>query len=65
LEPQPDGTLRGTETETVLTNECGNQGTWRTPLSVTRTGDVPRAVVLADPALFAAPPALPTNGSHP
>ena len=53
LGPQPDGTLRGLLTTTVLTNECGNQGTvYRTPMVVTRTGDVPPAVVLADPALF-------------
>ena len=53
LEPQPDGTLRGTDTEISLSNECGNQGkVYRTPLSVTRTGDVPAAVVLADPSLF-------------
>jgi serine/threonine protein kinase, bacterial len=66
LEPQPDGTLRGVQTETVLTNECGNQGTvYRTPVVATRTGDVPRGVTVADPALFAAPPAPPTNSPHP
>jgi serine/threonine protein kinase, bacterial len=55
--PQPDGTLRGVQTTTALTNECGNQGTvYRTPILATRTGDVPPTVVLADPALFAAPP---------
>jgi serine/threonine-protein kinase len=65
-EPQPDGTLRGTETITILTNECGEQGyVYRTPLSVTRTGDLPAAVVLADPALFEPTPAPPTNGPHP
>ena len=53
MEPQPDGTLRGDETETVLTNECGNRGTvYRTPFSATRTGDVSSSVVLPDPALF-------------
>jgi hypothetical protein len=66
LEPQPDGTLRGVQTETVLTNECGNQGTvYQTPVVATRTGDVPRSVTVADPALFAAPPAPPTNSPHP
>ena len=66
LEPQPDGTLRGVQTETVLTNECGNQGTvYRTPVVATRTGDVPTSVTMADPALFAAPPAPPTNSPHP
>jgi serine/threonine protein kinase, bacterial len=63
-EPQPDGMLRGIETDTVLTNECGIQGTvYRTPLVVTRVGDVPPAVVLADPALFVAP-ATPATGGH-
>ena len=52
-ETQPDGTLHGTQTMTVLTNECGNQGAVRrTPVSATRTGDVPPTVVLADPGLF-------------
>jgi serine/threonine-protein kinase len=63
LAPQPDGTLRGAATETVLTDECGNQGTvYRTPIVATRTGDVPPAVTVADPALFAAPAAPPTTG---
>ena len=53
LEPQPDGTLRGVQTITALTNECGHQGTvWRTPTVATRMGDVPPSVILADPALF-------------
>jgi serine/threonine-protein kinase len=64
-EPQHDGTLRGTDNLTVLTNECGDQGNvYRTPLSVTRTGDVPPAVVLADPTLFVAPAAPATGGHH-
>jgi serine/threonine protein kinase, bacterial len=63
LAPQPDGTLRGVATETVLTDECGNQGTvYRTPVVATRTGDVPLGVTVADPALFAAPDAPPTTG---
>jgi serine/threonine protein kinase, bacterial len=66
LAPQPDGTLRGVQTETVITNECGNQGTvYQTPVVATRTGDVPRSVTTADPALFAASPAPPTNSPHP
>ncbi|WP_324689168.1 serine/threonine-protein kinase [Mycobacterium sp. 94-17] len=66
LAPQPDGALRGFQTETVLTNECGNQGTvYRTPVVATRTDDVPRSVTVADPALFATPPAPPTNSPHP
>ena len=51
LAPQADGTLRGTETETVLSNECGAQGAVvRVPVVATRTGDVPAGVNLADPA---------------
>jgi hypothetical protein len=65
LEPQPDGTLRGVATETVLTNECANQGTvYRTPVVATRTGDVPPSVTVADPTLFEAPPPPATNGHH-
>ena len=67
-EPQRDGTLRGTDTMTVLTNECGTQrNVYRqTPaFDHQRTGDVPPAVVLADPALFLSPPAPATNGPHP
>jgi hypothetical protein len=66
LEPQPDGTLRGVQTETVLTNECGNQGTvYQTPVVATRTGEMPRSVTVADPALFADAPAPPTPSPHP
>ena len=51
LAPQADGTLRGTETETVLSNECGAQGAVvRTPVVATRIGDAPAGVALADPA---------------
>ena len=51
--PQPDGTLRGTGTQTVLTNGCGLQGyVYKVPTVLTRVGDVSPAVVLADPALF-------------
>ena len=53
LEPQPNGTLRGVVTGTVLTNECGNQGkVYRTPISATRMGDMPPDVIVADPTLF-------------
>ncbi len=51
LAPQADGSLRGTETETVLSNECGAQGAVvRVPVVATRTGDAPAGVNLADPA---------------
>jgi serine/threonine protein kinase, bacterial len=51
LAPQADGTLRGTVTETVLSNECGAQGAVvRVPVVLARVGDVPSGVTLADPA---------------
>lgn len=51
LAPQADGTLRGTVTETVLSNECGAQGAVvRVPVVGTRVGDVPAGANLADPA---------------
>ena len=53
LEPQADGTLRGVDTLTALTNECGLQGdVAKTPMVLTRIGEVPPSVILADPALF-------------
>jgi serine/threonine-protein kinase len=53
FQPQADGTLRGVATDTVITNDCGRQGyVYQTPFVVTRIGDLPRSVVLADPALF-------------
>lgn len=52
-DPQPGGTLRGIEIGTILSNECGKQGTvYRTPFVATRTGDVAPSVIVADPALF-------------
>jgi serine/threonine protein kinase, bacterial len=61
LEPQPDGTLRGVQAETVLTNECAGQGTVvQTPFVLTRTGDVPRGVTVADPATVTGAPAAST-----
>jgi serine/threonine protein kinase, bacterial len=53
FQPQADGTLRGVYTLTVLTNECRHQDfVYKTPIVLTRIGDVPPSVVLADPALF-------------
>ena len=53
LVPQPDGTLRGVNTVTFSSNECGSKGRIiTTPIVGTRTGPVPPNVVLADPALF-------------
>lgn len=62
LEPQPDGTLHGLTTITVLTNECGMQGgVIQTPFLATRTGDVPTGIAIPDPA--GAITALPTVAS--
>jgi hypothetical protein len=56
LEPQADGTLRGTSSITVLTNGCGNGGAvFQSPMVATRTGDLAPTVTVADPALFEAP----------
>ncbi len=50
LAPQSDGSLRGTQTETVLSNECGAQGAVvRVPMVATRVGDAPAGVTVADP----------------
>jgi serine/threonine-protein kinase len=62
LAPQADGTLRGTETQTVTTNECGAQGAVvRTPVVATRVGDVPPKVTLADPTQILNASATPTH----
>jgi serine/threonine-protein kinase len=59
LAPQPDGTLRGVQTETVHSNECGAQGAvLRIPVIATRLGDVPPKVTLADPVTAAATPTV-------
>ncbi|WP_343577540.1 serine/threonine-protein kinase [Mycobacterium sp.] len=53
LEPQPDGTLHGVLTNATITDGCGMKGkVYEIPIVATRVGDVPPAVVLADPALF-------------
>lgn len=69
LAPQADGTLRGTETETVLSNECGAQGAVvRVPVVATRAGAAPAGVTLGDPtqvintSATAAAPAPPVLG---
>jgi serine/threonine-protein kinase len=50
-EPQPDGMIRGVHTDTALTNECGLAGVVRqSPIVLTRVGDVPPTVTVADPA---------------
>lgn len=64
--PQSDGTLRGSLTRTALTNECGLKGTvWRTPMTLTRIGDTPPTVVIADPTLFVDMPTTTTTPVRP
>jgi serine/threonine protein kinase, bacterial len=57
LEPQPNGTLTGDQTVTILDGNCGPHDAapgdvYKTTFVLTRTGDVPPSVILADPALF-------------
>lgn len=55
--PQPDGTLKGVYTNTVLTNECGLQGSvTQVPVTVTRIADAPFGAAIADPATISAAP---------
>ncbi|BBX61245.1 hypothetical protein MSAS_04190 [Mycobacterium saskatchewanense] len=66
LAPQSDGTLRGTVTETVLSNECGAQGAVvRVPVVATRAGDVPAGLKMADPAQAIATTNPPTTPGSP
>ena len=65
LEPQPDGSLRGLQTVTVISSECGEEGLVRQfPFTVTRVGDVPSGVSVADPLTVNAPdaPVAPVAG---
>jgi hypothetical protein len=62
MDPQPDGTLRGVQTDTFLTNECGIQGNvTQSPFVATRTGDVTPGINVADPATVTASPATSTS----
>jgi serine/threonine-protein kinase len=66
LVPQADGTLRGTKTETVLSNECGAQGAVvRTPVVATRVSDAPAGVTLADPTQVVNATTAPSPASPP
>jgi serine/threonine-protein kinase len=64
--PEPDGTLRGVQTQTVQSNECGSQGaTLRIPVVASRTGDNPPDLAIADPARAANDAAAPINAPTP
>jgi serine/threonine-protein kinase len=57
MEPQPDATLRGLKTFTVVTSECGVQGAvHQDPFVATRVGDVPPGVIIDDPATLSVSP---------
>ena len=64
-DPQNDGTFRGMEIGTVLSNGCGSQGrVYRTPFVATRIGSVAQSVIVADPVLFITSIAPTPLGSH-
>jgi serine/threonine protein kinase, bacterial len=66
LTPEPDGTLRGVQTQTVQSNECGSQGaTLRVPVMASRTGDVPPGIAVADPAQAANTTTTPVGAPSP
>ncbi|ORW28677.1 serine/threonine-protein kinase [Mycobacterium palustre] len=66
LAPQADGTLRGTVTQTALSNECGAQGAVvRVPVVATRVGDAPASVPVADPAQVISASTTPSPPSAP
>lgn len=60
------GTVRGVQTQTVQSNECGAQGAMlRIPVLATRVGDVPSAVDVADPVTAAQTSAVPATAPTP
>lgn len=62
LRPQPRGDLAGEETVTVQTNECGQRSAvMRIPAVLSRSGNVPPAVTVPDPATVTDPSAPPTT----
>lgn len=57
LRPQPQGDLVGEMVVTVRSNECGQQAAViRIPAVASRSGDVPPAVTVPDPATVPSPP---------
>lgn len=57
FEPQPDGTLRGTDTRTITSDGCGFLGnTAIVPLTMTRVGDAPPSLTAPSTLPPAAPP---------
>lgn len=57
LKPQPDGTLRGTATNTIASDGCGFLGnTTIMPISATRVGDAPPGLRVPSTVAPVAPP---------
>ena len=55
MTPQPDGTLAGLLTTTVVSSECGSEGmVWQSHYTMTRVGDVPSGLPLPDPSTVSA-----------
>jgi serine/threonine-protein kinase len=66
LAPQSDGTLRGVETETVTSNECGAQGAvLQVPVVATRVADAPPNLALPDPTQSISVPTTPAGKPSP
>lgn len=60
--PRPDGTLEGTETNSITTDDCGMFGnTVETPFTAARVGDTPDVAVAPPPS----PPAVPSAPKMP
>ncbi|OSC42363.1 serine/threonine-protein kinase [Mycobacterium decipiens] len=66
LRPQPEGDLRGEMVVTVQSNECGQQGAViRIPAVASRSGDLPSAVTVPDPATIPDVPAATSTAPSP
>ncbi len=64
LRPQPHGDFVGEQTLTVQTNECGQRSAViRIPAVASRSGDVPPAVTVPDPATGPENPSAPITAS--
>lgn len=66
LRPQPQGDLVGEMVVTVRSNECGQQAAViRIPAVASRSGDVPPAVTVPDPATVPSPPSTTPSSTPP
>ena len=65
LRPRPRGGFAGEETVTVQTNECGQRSAvMRIPTVLSRSGGVPPAVTVPDPATGSENPPAPSGPHH-